>query len=153
MSAINERIIPLDELDGFEVAEGDPDVRGWQVCGADGSRIGEVDELLVDTESLKVRYLDVGLDDSPPSQDRHILIPVGLARLHESDDRILVDELDGDRLAQLPPYAQEPLTREYESTLLQRFRTAVIPQPQADPYGGDVFDDSRLYGPRRRLAE
>ena len=154
MSGINERIIPLDEMDDFEVAEGDPDVRGWQVCGADGGRNGEVDELLVDTEALKVRYLDVGLDDSPPSQDRHILIPIGYARLHESDDRIVVDELDGERLAQLPPYAQEPLTRDFENALLLTFRGAAhAPAGQhIDPYAGQAFDDSGLYGPRRNAA-
>jgi photosynthetic reaction center H subunit len=150
MPEINERILPLDELDGFEVAEGDPDVRGWQVCDARGERIGEVDELLVDTEALKVRYLDVDLDLSTAADDRHILIPVGYARLHERDDRILVDGLDRDRLVSLPPYAQEPLTREYETALLRRFApTAARPTPTVDLYAGDEYDESRFYGSRR----
>ncbi|HEX6069110.1 MAG TPA: PRC-barrel domain-containing protein [Longimicrobiaceae bacterium] len=154
MAEINERILPLDELDGFQVAEGDPDVRGWQVCDAGGERIGEVDELLVDTEALKVRYLDVELDDSSVADDRHILIPVGYARLHERDDRILVDTLDRDRLSSLPPYSQEPLTREYETTILQRFGPAAPrPSPSADLYAGDEYDDSRFYAPRRRSVE
>jgi hypothetical protein len=150
MADINERILPLDELDGFEVAEGDPDVRGWHVCDAQGERIGEVDELLVDSEELKVRYLDVDLDDSSAAEDRHILIPIGYARLHERDDLILIDNLDRERLASLPPYAQEPLTREYETNLLQRFAPAAIPPtPTADLYSGAEYDDSRFYGPRR----
>ena len=48
MGAINERIIPLDEMDSFEVADGDPDVRGWHVFGRDGVKVGEVE---VKTES------------------------------------------------------------------------------------------------------
>lgn len=153
MSEINERILPLDELDRFQIAEGDPDVRGWQVCDARGERVGEVDELLVDTDALKVRYLDVELDESTVVEERHILIPVGYARLHERDDRILVDRLDRAGLSNLPPYANEPLTRDYETTILARFGPAPPqPSPLADPYEGEEYDDSHFYGPRRRAA-
>lgn len=59
--ATDKRLAHL-EGSGYKVAEGDPDVRGWDVMDRDGSRIGEVDDLLVDTEALKVRYLEVRLD-------------------------------------------------------------------------------------------
>ncbi|MFL6195655.1 MAG: PRC-barrel domain-containing protein [Thermoanaerobaculia bacterium] len=55
-------VVPLRRLHNFRISEGDPDVRGWEVMGADGRRIGEVDDLLVDSEALRVRYLDVILD-------------------------------------------------------------------------------------------
>lgn len=151
MSGINERIIPLDELDSFEVAEGDPDVRGWHVYAGDGVRVGEVDELLVDTQALKVRYLDVELEeDEGAREERHVLIPVGFARLHETDDHILVDALDSAALTELPAYAQEPLTRDFEAAVLSRFRaTPSPPAPADDPYAGDVYDQEKLYGSRR----
>lgn len=155
MSAINERILPLDELDQFEVAEGDPDVRGWHVFGGDGVKVGEVDELLIDTEAMKVRYLDVVLDEAEgdPSE-RHILIPVGYARLAESDDHILVDALDGGALGALPPYTQEPLTRDFEAAVLRGFSpTASTPAQQADPYAGDGYDDERFYAARRNRGK
>lgn len=53
---------PLSKLHNYRISEGDPDVRGWEVVGADGRKIGAVADLLVDTEALKVRYLDVNLD-------------------------------------------------------------------------------------------
>jgi hypothetical protein len=53
---------PLRNLRGYRVADGDPDVRGWEVVGGDGRRIGTVNDLLVDTAGSKVRYLDVQLD-------------------------------------------------------------------------------------------
>jgi hypothetical protein len=53
---------PLSHLHNYRISEGDPDVRGWEVFGADGRKMGEVDDLLVDTEALKVRYLDVCFD-------------------------------------------------------------------------------------------
>jgi hypothetical protein len=55
----------VGELHGFEVAEGDPDVRGWEVVARDGRRIGEVEELLVDGEDRSIRYLEVRLDPRP----------------------------------------------------------------------------------------
>jgi hypothetical protein len=54
--------VPLRRMHNFRITEGDPDVRGWEVRGADGRRIGEVDDLLVDSQALRVRYLDVILD-------------------------------------------------------------------------------------------
>lgn len=55
---------PLSHLHNYRISEGDPDVRGWEVFGADGRKIGVVDDLLVDTEARQVRYLDVCLDAS-----------------------------------------------------------------------------------------
>lgn len=55
----------VEELRGFEIVEGDPDVRGWAVVGRDGRRIGEVRDLLADSEDPAVRYLDVRLDHRP----------------------------------------------------------------------------------------
>lgn len=151
MGAINERIIPLDEMDSFEVADGDPDVRGWHVFGRDGVKVGEVDELLVDTEALKVRYLDVDLGETEGGrEERHVLIPVGFARLHATDDHILVDTLDSAALAGLPAYAQEPLTPEFEAAALRPFQPQATPRaPSDDPYAGEVFDEERFYGSRR----
>lgn len=56
------RITPLRNLNRHRIADGDPDVRGWEVVGGDGRRIGSVNDLLVDTAEGKVRYLDVQLD-------------------------------------------------------------------------------------------
>lgn len=72
--AARSRVAPLRNLRGYRVAEGDPDVRGWEVVGGDRRRIGTVDDLLVDTPEGKVRYLDVQLDtglyrDAPQAED------------------------------------------------------------------------------------
>lgn len=61
-TAARSRVAALRNLRGYKVAEGDPDVRGWEVTGGDGLRIGTVNDLLVDTVAGKVRYLDIELD-------------------------------------------------------------------------------------------
>lgn len=147
-----DRVVPLDQLDDFEIADGDPDIRGWDVHTADGRRIGEVDDLLVDRLAMKVRYLDVDLDDEidRADDDRHILVPIGYARLDEDDDRVVVDTLSRDDLAAMPLYDHAPVTREYETTLRGQFdRGGSVPATDDDFYASDIYDPDRFYGPRR----
>lgn len=61
-AAAHSRVAALRNLPGYKVADEDPDVRGWEVGGGDGARIGTVNDLLVDTVSGKVCYLDLELD-------------------------------------------------------------------------------------------
>jgi hypothetical protein len=56
-------LVPLAELDDGGLAAGEPDARGWEVNGADGGRIGQVADLVVERQSGRVRFLDVDLDD------------------------------------------------------------------------------------------
>lgn len=160
-----DRVVALDELDDFSVAEGDPDVRGWDVLSADGRKIGQVDNLLVDTAAMKVRYLEVDVDDDvlEGSGDRHILVPIGYARLHEEDDQVLVDSLKSTDVMALPEYRQEPLTRAYESSVRERFDTgytdaagagaAAASTADTDFYAGSGYDQNRFFGSRRDEGE
>lgn len=146
----NERIVPLDTLSDFKVADDDPDVRGWDVLSADGRRIGGVDNLLVDTAAMKVRYLDVEIDDDllDRDRDRHVLIPVGYARLDRDDKRVTVDQLNSTDVSTLPAYGHGPLTRDYENTVRSswdRGGTAATGADQ-DFYAHDSFSDDRFYG-------
>jgi sporulation protein YlmC with PRC-barrel domain len=120
-----DRVVPLGQLDDYKVAEGDPDVRGWEVLASDGRKIGEVDELLVDTNAMKVRYLDVDVEDGVigDGMDRHVLIPIGYARLEQERDRVMVDGLASSDLHSLPAYDQGPLTRDFESSVRDSFST------------------------------
>lgn len=97
-------LAPLDDLDDLEIADGEPDPRGWDVIGADGNKIGEVDQLLVDRDAMKVRYLGVDVDDDLLASDRakdedeHLLIPVGYAELNEDDEKVIVPQISADQL-------------------------------------------------------
>lgn len=151
-----DRVVPLDELDDFKVADGDPDVRGWEVYSADGRKIGEVDNLLVDTAAMKVRYLDVDVDREVTnlSEDRHVLVPIGYARLDESDDQIRVDSLKSTDVMTLPEYRAGSLNREYETTLRQRFDSGFrTTETHEDFYEAEGYDADRFYGSRRAQGE
>jgi len=80
----HRRLQELDESD-FEIVDGQPDIRGWDVKTGDGTTIGEVDELILDARERKVRYMLVDLDEDKLDLDenRKVLIPIGTAQLHE----------------------------------------------------------------------
>ena len=227
---------PLVHLEGsgYKVAEGDPDVRGWAVIGQDGRRIGEVDDLLVDTHAMKVRYLEVRLDrdllasdratgdarmiegeddpdatvipeldslsnlggiigmaaipgapdtvlggnlpetlirqtlseeenrltagrhigEHPYEGERHILVPVGRARLDTDEDRVFVDALSAQEALSLPAYDRGTVDRAYEARLRQAFDRSYAGEAGGDFYqNDDLYDEGRFYGPRRSRTE
>jgi hypothetical protein len=112
----------LSELDDYRVAKGAPDPRGWPVAAADGGEVGRVRDLIVDTAAQRVRYLDVELDAAAPGTgERHVLLPIGRARLDESDDRVLVDSLGAAGIDALPRYDGLAFDRQYESAVRRGF--------------------------------
>jgi uncharacterized protein (TIGR02271 family) len=66
---LEEHLQPISDLSNYKVEEGDIDPRGWTVVGNDGNRIGTVDDLIVDTRAMKVRYLVVDFDRTSGAAD------------------------------------------------------------------------------------
>lgn len=92
----------------YEIADGEPDIRGWDVKNEDDKTIGKVDELIFDVQSLKVRYMVVDLNKNDFDLDkRDVLIPIGLGELHKSDDDVIVPGVTAAQLAALPAYKEE----------------------------------------------
>lgn len=96
----------LHELDDYKVADGDPDIRGWSVKTADGQKAGRVEDLIVDTEAMQVRFLDVALDRSTLrlEEDRHVLVPIASARLDDDHDDVLLGSLTAEQVAAMQPH-------------------------------------------------
>jgi uncharacterized protein (TIGR02271 family) len=88
----DQGLVSLDE-GGWEVAKGEPDVRGWDVCTADLRKIGEVDDLFADPTAMKVRYLTVEIDTDLVSgqADQDLLVPISRARVDESQRKVVLD--------------------------------------------------------------
>jgi sporulation protein YlmC with PRC-barrel domain len=95
----------------FDIVDGEPDIRGWDVKTAQGQKIGEVEELIVDAQKKKVRYMVVELDDDELDldDDREVLIPIGLAQLHKEDDDVILPNVKLEQLLSLPEYDEDRL--------------------------------------------
>lgn len=59
-----KHLYALNELDDYEVDDDDPDVRGWDVLDENGKKMGKVEELIVDPQQMKVRYLVIDAESS-----------------------------------------------------------------------------------------
>ncbi|HVF40351.1 MAG TPA: PRC-barrel domain-containing protein, partial [Gemmatimonadaceae bacterium] len=140
------------ELKNFKVADGDSDIRGWDVKTADGRTIGKVNELIVDPAERRVRYLDVKVKKEIllADDDRHVLVPIGTARLDDRHDDVLIERLPAQGLAGVPPYRPGPITRDYETSLREYYGASAV-EPSADYYRHDIYDDKGLH--RRSSTE
>lgn len=148
-----KRLYTLSELEDFQVASGDPDVRGWKVFSADGKEFGRVHELLVDPERLKVRYLDVDVNEELQgvSEDHHLLVPIGTARIDEKDDHVHISTVETVTMLKTPSY-KGAVTREYEDTVRKSYwpDKADFPVDDDEYYDDDNYKDDNFYDPRRR---
>lgn len=165
---VTPRLVHLEDMSDLQVADGDPDIRGWDVRTADGEKIGTVKDLVVDTGLMKVRYFEAQIDKDAlnAGDDRHVLIPIGSARLDDEEDDVYLSSSIVDPRT-LPAYDRKSLTREYEVSLRERFpgNTGTNPalmsqQPLADRssndddfFRGELYDDATFFGTRRRGRE
>ena len=155
-------LVHTKDLDDFELPEGGPDPRGWDVRSADGTKIGKVEDLLFDTGERRVRYVEVALDRAlaKDAGRDYALVPIGQARLNDDSDDVIVD-LSGIDLASAPRYDRERLSRDYE-TSLQSWLRERRPNVEAGErsraaadrdvgfYGSPEYDDRRFFSRSRR---
>jgi len=115
---IDPNLQRLSDADGFDVAENEPDIRGWDVVVSDGTKIGEVDDLMVDTAAMKARYIDIELDRKALGIDdaRHALVPIERADLDTNDKHVLLRGIDRQSVLQLQGVDIERARSWHEST-------------------------------------
>lgn len=124
---------PMRDLDNFEVADHEPDPRGWRVMSSDGRQIGDVNDLIVDTNQMKVRYLDCDLDESGlnlsgSDRNRHILVPIEKASFSDADRRVTVQGMNADDVLGMPSYTGGALTAGLASQVTQFFGRSRTPE-------------------------
>jgi hypothetical protein len=155
----HRRLQELDRSD-FEIVNGEPDIRGWDVKNVAGQKIGEVEELIVDAQQKKVRYMVVDLDDNELKLDhKKVLIPIGLAELHRKDDDVLLPNVRPEQLHSLPEYDKNNLTPDVERnicTALGRNKETMMVttdtgEQHSEFYRHDYFSEDNLY--KHRLHE
>lgn len=158
MSSTNQTNRSLQELSGsdYEIADGQPDIRGWDVKDENGRKIGKVKELLFDETSRKVRYIVQDLKGNDYDlKSRKVLIPIGIARLHESDDDIVLQGVNAQQLESLPEYDKNNLTPDVEHSIRNTYGGSALAgaamasnSDHSDSqsfYDHDHFNEDNLY--------
>jgi hypothetical protein len=124
-----QRLVRLKELDDYKVAEGEPDIRGWSVYTATGRELGDIDDLLVDTELGEVVMVDVDLK----RDDRHTLAPIKAAWIDRDNRRVVLNTAMFDVDDAIPALRRrnEPVESESVRHFNERYERA---------YGADGWD-------------
>lgn len=171
----NSRERRLQELSNsnYEIADGEPDIRGWDVKDASGRRIGEVDDLIFDTVLRKVRYIKLDLEGNTLDlEPRDVLVPIGLAELREKGDDVILNNVSADQLRSLPEYDEDNLDSDFEGGVRRVFGdangaamagaagvggallgdTGNTREQDADFYSHEHFNEENLYRNRRQNA-
>lgn len=84
------RFVKLSDMD-FCLEEPEQDLRGLRVYDQDGNEMGSVEDLYIDREERKARFLYVSIGGFLRLEKRHVLLPVeAVSEVHE--DRVKLDQ-------------------------------------------------------------
>ena len=126
------RLIAMKDLHNYKVVDGEPDIRGWNVFTATGRELGDVEDLLVDTELGEVVMVDVDLK----RDDRHTLAPIKAAWIDREHRRVVLNTSMFDVDDDIPALRRrsEPLGTDSVRRFNERYERA---------YGADGWDRDR----------
>lgn len=146
---------------GFEIMDGEPDIRNWKAIASQNQEIGRITELLFDEISHRVRYLVVDVNGKPLNLvSRIVLIPIGLAELNKPEKVVSFPRLTVGHIASLPVYPKGKITLETERAIRSVFAPtngiSYKDQDFNDPenfYDHEHFDENQAYRPRTEVIE
>jgi sporulation protein YlmC with PRC-barrel domain len=142
-SESRRRLISMDDLDGYKVAEGEPDIRGWDVSTLNGRELGSVGDLLVDPERGEVVMVEVELRDD----GLHAEVPLRYVQLDRGRKIVIVDSGDIQQGTRNDIRARDRMGDEDR----EHVRTTYGGRPRDVRYG-ESRDDSRIGVERERSA-
>lgn len=94
----------------FRVTEHEPDIRDWELRGENDVRLGQVTDLVIDTQAEEVRYIVLRRE----IDERETAIPVGYCELAQHAVRV---PLSNEDVCALPEFSGTELSRSDEARL------------------------------------
>jgi len=140
----------------YEIVSDEPDIRKWRVRNAAGKYLGIVNDLLIDPQANKVRYIVLDLQGKPLNLlSRKILIPIGIAELDDIEDVVILPGITIEQLATLPAYGKGKLSIETERKTGYIFTRTAVPNEEVDAedeilYDEEYFNDNNLRNRKRK---
>lgn len=133
----------LHDLSDYKVADGYPDVRGWEVKDAGDRTVGKVDGLLVNKDAGRVVYLDVEVDEdlieeghdtyAAKSSDgvheflnedgeSHLIVPIGMVELDEENELAHAGQINYETFAKTSRFRKgSDVDRDYELLVFSNY--------------------------------
>lgn len=85
-----EDLVPLSGMRGWNVTDGEVDIRSWEVRTVSGRALGAVRELLVDPKAGEVVMLDIDLAGTPD----HAYVPLRVVEIDRAQRVVRADSAD-----------------------------------------------------------
>lgn len=154
----DDRLVELGDSN-FEIVDGQPDIRSWKIVDINANHVGVADELIFDKTTRKVLYIVANLKGNHLGlKSSQVLVPIGLATLHQQEDEIILAGLASRLIGQLPDYTKGNITPNMESAIRDMFTglaaavAAGAKSYQSHPndfYLHEHFDQDRFFGTRK----
>ena len=93
----NDRLVPLDSLPDFDVADGYTDIRGFDAFLSDGRQVGRVNQLLVDTGARRVAAITLE-GGGMSASGRDVQVPIEDVEIDTPTRRVLIQGADAETL-------------------------------------------------------
>lgn len=156
----NDHLIALQDS-GFEIVDGETDIRNWSVVASENQLVGRVSELIFDKTSQRVVYIVVDINGKPLNLiSRSVIVPIGLAEIDHKENLVIIPVLTVGHLASLPSYEKGKITVDTENAIRSVFvRThGVVYVGQELAYrphasDGEYLDDEKPYHNRRIITD
>jgi hypothetical protein len=134
----NNHLIALHES-GFEIVDGEPDIRNWSVVASENQLVGRVSEVIFDESSHRVRYMIVDINGKPLNLiSRSVFVPIGLAEIDRKENLVVIPVLTVGHLASLPSYERGKISVDTENAI-----RSVFARTQGVVYVGQELADRR----------
>jgi sporulation protein YlmC with PRC-barrel domain len=85
----SNNLVPLKQLDEWDVAEGETDIRGWDIVDRDDNKIGKVDDLLINMDLKQATFAIVSYGGTLGFGTKQTAVPLDQTDL-DMDDREVV---------------------------------------------------------------
>jgi len=156
MSKEDHNYNKLEELSGsdYQIVGDEPNIIGWTVKNENDTPIGKVKELLFDPASRAVRYLIITLDETILTEaEKEVVVPIGIAHLHISDDEVVLPNIHPDQLISLPRYERDTFGHDTEvyirevigSPAALRIEESIVDYDRDKFYDHHHFDRTNFY--------
>ncbi|HOJ20193.1 MAG TPA: PRC and DUF2382 domain-containing protein [Armatimonadota bacterium] len=81
----------MEDLEHWTIAEGEPDIRGWDILTQEGDHVGKVHDLIASPKTQHVYFILAQIGGLWGMGGRHVLVPLDRIHLNRENHQVRID--------------------------------------------------------------
>ena len=81
----------MEDLEHWTIAEGEPDIRGWDILTQEGDHVGKVHDLIAGPKTQHVYFILAQIGGLWGMGGRHVLVPLDRIHLNRENHQVRID--------------------------------------------------------------